>query len=144
MTSSISSTTKQAASADTMWSTTQPRNTTGGRYHGFSKYGKTDVSYCGIEFGGLKRMTPPDRDDAVCDHCATACGFVRRPGRTRSRKRGSRNLGTSAERMERVLDQMEEVQTLKDRVAELEAFIDAAAVIRRDELADFLANNEPG
>ena len=109
MTSSRSSTTKQAASADTMWSTTQPRNTTGGRYHGFSKYGKTDVSYCGIEFGGLKRMTPPDRDDAVCDHCATACGFVRRPGRTRSRKRGSRNLGTTAERMEAAVDRMEEI-----------------------------------
>ena len=132
MTSSRSSTTKQAASADTMWSTTQPRNTTGGRYHGFSKYGKTDVSYCGIEFGGLKRMTPPDRDDAVCDHCATACGFVRRPGRTRSRKRGSRNLGTSAERMERVLDQMEEIQALQARVAELEDEVEALKDVYAD------------
>jgi hypothetical protein len=125
MTSSISSATKPAASADTMWSTTQSRKTTGGRYHGFSKYGDTGISYCGIEFGGLKRMTPPDRDAAVCEHCATACGFTRRPGRTRSRKRGSRNLGTSAERMERVLDQMEEIQALQSRVAELEDEVEA-------------------
>ena len=92
-----------------MWSPTQGRNAAGGRYHGFSKYGKTDVSYCGIEIGGLKRMTPTDRDAAVCEHCATACGFTRRPGRTRSRQRGSRNLGTSVERMEAAVERMEEI-----------------------------------
>ena len=101
--------TKPAESSNTMWSTTQPRNTTGGRYHGFPKYGDTDVSYCGIEFGGLKRMTPPDRDSAVCEHCATACGFTRRPGRTRSSKRGSRNLGTSVERIEAAVERMEAI-----------------------------------
>ena len=52
--------------------------------------------------------------------------------------------------MERVLDHMEdrhweEIQTLKDWVAELEAFIDAAMDCKSaDEAGDFLANNEPG
>ncbi len=99
--------TKVPTSGSTAWSTTQGRNATEARYHGFPKYGKTDVSYCGITFGGLKRMTPPDRDAAVCQTCAVACGFSRRPGRSRSRRRGSRSLGTSAERIEAAVDRFE-------------------------------------
>jgi|TARA_R110000765_G_scaffold74201_2_gene145331 hypothetical protein len=102
-----SSKAQQNESSSTCWSTTQGRNTTSARYHGFPKYGDTGTSYCGIEFGGLKRMTPPDRDAAVCEHCAMACGFIRRPGRTRSRTRGSRNLGTSVERIEAAVDRFE-------------------------------------
>ena len=104
-------------SSNTMWSTTQGRNAVGGRYHGFPKYGDTGISYCGIEFGGLKRMTPPDRDAAVCEHCATACNFVRRPGRTRSRQRGSRNLGTSVERIEAAVARMEEILARMEEIA---------------------------
>ena len=52
--------------------------------------------------------------------------------------------------MERVLDHMEDrhweaIETLKDWVAELEAFINAAMDCKSaDEAGDFLANNEPG
>lgn len=117
MTKPKSSKAKQNESSSTCWSTTQGRNTTSARYHGFPKYGDTGTSYCGIEFGGLKRMTPPDRDAAVCEHCATACNFTRRPGRTRSRTRGSRNLGTSAERIESALERMEVILAKLEAIA---------------------------
>ena len=102
----------------TMWATTQPRDTAGARYHGFPHHGHPDRSYCGIDFAGPKRMTPPDRDSAVCEHCATACGFTRRPGRNRSRKRGSRSLGTSTERIEAALARMEEILARMEEVTD--------------------------
>lgn len=108
----------KVGSADTQWSTTQGRNSAGARYHGFPRYGDENVSYCGIDFGGLKRQTPPDRDEAVCEHCAVACGFVRRPGRDRSRRRGSRKLGTSVERLEEAVDRNEVI------LASIEAAVD--------------------
>ncbi len=108
----------KADSGTTMWSTTQGRLSVDSRYHGFAKIGgDPNVSYCGIQFSGLKRMTPPDRDAAVCEKCAVACGFSRRPGRSRSRRRGSRNLGTSAERIEAAVDRFEALVIRAEAVA---------------------------
>ncbi len=92
--------------AITSWARTRRRPTPDDPYHGFPQLGgDPHISYCGISWGGLKRGTAPPRDAAVCVKCAEHCGFRRRPRRASSqRQRGSRHLGTIADRMEEAAD----------------------------------------
>lgn len=79
------------------------------RWHGFPMLASTPdgrhVSYCGaVRVDGVKRATSPPRIDAVCQRCADACDFRRRPSRKTGRERGSRRLGTTMERMDQAMD----------------------------------------
>lgn len=99
-------------SGSTRWARSHPSK--GGipkdrRWHGFPMMASTPdgrhVSYCGaVRVEGVKRATSPPRIDAICQRCADACNFRRRPSRKTGRERGSRRLGTTMERMDQAID----------------------------------------
>ena len=80
-------------------------------WHAYSYVGAyASISYCGVPHSGSFRRSPPPRDNAVCERCASACGFVRRSRRVRGeRQRGSRRLGNIVDRMEVAMDGIERV-----------------------------------
>ncbi len=94
-------------SSNTRWA--QPSKKVRGDtlWHGYPYAGKhARVSYCGLEYKGSFRRSPPPRDDSVCQICAAACKFVRRSSRSRgaARQRGSRRLGSLTDRLEAAVD----------------------------------------
>ena len=96
-------------SGNTRWAQLSRSQGPGTLWHGYSYVGAYQtVSYCGVAHHGTKRQGAPPRDNAVCEKCAAACGFVRRSRRVRGeRQRGSRRLGNIVDRMEVAVDRAE-------------------------------------
>lgn len=102
------------------WARVKRRPSLEDRYHAFPLLGNNQhTSFCGISWNGLKRGSPPPRDAPVCNSCADATGFVRRPGRSRQpRERGSRHLGTVTDRIEQAAESIGAAAATIERAAD--------------------------
>ena len=85
-------------------------------WHGYAYVGAfANSSYCGLEHTTKKRRSTPPADDAVCAHCAKACGFIRRGKRgslevqRRARVRRLNRMGSAADRLDAAVDRLEDL-----------------------------------